>query len=105
MTQLFRRIAALGSSTGKTRACWEAIQNLPETWRLWHPIAPGRAEAALTGISGIGPHTVVWLNDTHHYLTTPGTGLQQLPAGAREELRRRVASLDAAYSRPPAMSG
>lgn len=62
------------SSTGKTRACWEAIQNLPDTWRLWHPIAPGRPEAALTGISSIGPHAVVWLNDTHHYLTTPGTG-------------------------------
>jgi tetratricopeptide (TPR) repeat protein len=76
------------SSTGKTRACWEAIQNLPETWRLWHPIAPGRAEAALTGISGIGPHTVVWLNDTHHYLTTPGTGLGERVAAALRALLR-----------------
>jgi tetratricopeptide (TPR) repeat protein len=76
------------SSTGKTRACWEAIQKLPETWRLWHPIAPGRAEAALTGISGIGPHTVVWLNDIHHYLTTPGTGLGERVAAALRALLR-----------------
>ncbi|MFH8698897.1 hypothetical protein [Streptomyces chartreusis] len=79
------------SSTGKTRACWEAIQELPETWRLWHPIAPGRAEAALTGIGGIGPHTVVWLNDTHHYLTTPGTGLGERVAAALRALLREPA--------------
>ena len=29
-----------GSSTGKTRACWEAVQTLPPEWRLWHPIDP-----------------------------------------------------------------
>lgn len=35
------------SSTGKTRACWEAIQQLAEKgWRLWHPFDPTRAEAA-----------------------------------------------------------
>ncbi len=33
-----------GSSTGKTRACWEAVQQLPESWRLWHPIDPERPE-------------------------------------------------------------
>ncbi len=36
-----------GSSTGKTRACWEALQLLrdrPEEWRLWHPIDPSRPE-------------------------------------------------------------
>ena len=30
-----------GSSTGKTRACWEALQLLRDQkpgWRLWHPI-------------------------------------------------------------------
>ena len=39
-----------GSSTGKTRACWEALQLLrdrPEPWRLWHPIDPSRPDAAL----------------------------------------------------------
>ncbi|MGY5118016.1 hypothetical protein ACWC2H_19470 [Streptomyces sp. 900105755] len=76
------------SSTGKTRACWEAIQELPDTWRLWHPIVPGRAEAALTGLSGIGPHTVIWLNDTHHYLDTPGTGLGERVAAVLRALLR-----------------
>ena len=41
-----------GSSTGKTRACWEALGLLrgqePE-WRVWHPIDPSRPDAALAG--------------------------------------------------------
>ncbi|MFJ8608115.1 hypothetical protein ACIRH0_13080 [Streptomyces sp. NPDC093675] len=77
-----------GSSTGKTRACWEAVHTLPEGWRLWHPIVPGRAEAALTGIGGIGPRTVVWLNDTQHYLNTPGTALGERVAAALRALMR-----------------
>src|SRR5207302_5422835 len=51
-----------GSSTGKTRACWEAVQTLPTDWRLWHPINPGPAEAAAEALGAIGPRTVVWLN-------------------------------------------
>src|SRR5439155_15932645 len=53
-----------GSSTGKTRACWEALELLrgqAEPWRLWHPIDPGRPEAALRELSAVGPRTVVWL--------------------------------------------
>lgn len=31
------------SSTGKTRACWEAVQPLSQKgWRLWHPFDPTR---------------------------------------------------------------
>ncbi|MGW4543589.1 hypothetical protein ACWEOP_37715 [Streptomyces chartreusis] len=57
------------SSTGKTRACWEAVQPLAEHgWRLWHPFAPTRWEAALDGILRVRPRTVVWLNDTQHYV-------------------------------------
>ncbi len=57
------------SSTGKTRACWEAVQPLAEHgWRLWHPFAPTRSEAAVTGLRRVRPHTVVWLNDTQHYV-------------------------------------
>ena len=57
-----------GSSTGKTRACWEALQLLrdrPGPWRLWHPIDPvpsgGRAaraaghRAADRGVAERGP--------------------------------------------------
>ncbi|MFI6466914.1 tetratricopeptide repeat protein [Streptomyces sp. NPDC050538] len=74
------RMAVLvgGSSTGKTRACWEAVRPLaaqPE-WRLWHPYNPGRAEAALEGLRHVGPHTVVWLNETQHYLAPAHIGEQ-----------------------------
>ncbi|MFZ4269022.1 hypothetical protein [Streptomyces arboris] len=57
------------SSSGKTRACWEAIQPLAAGgWRLWHPFDPTRAEAALSGLAAVGPKTVVWLNEAQHYL-------------------------------------
>ncbi|MES4909609.1 MULTISPECIES: tetratricopeptide repeat protein [unclassified Streptomyces] len=58
------------SSTGKTRALWEAIQKLPESWLLWHPGMPTRPQALLDGLTEktIEPRTVVWLNETQHYL-------------------------------------
>ncbi|WP_052457490.1 helix-turn-helix domain-containing protein [Streptomyces sp. AcH 505] len=57
------------SSTGKTRACWEAVQLLAEDgWRLWHPFDPTRAEAALDDLHRVAPRTVVWLNEAQHYL-------------------------------------
>jgi hypothetical protein len=63
------------SSTGKTRAAWEAIQSLAaDGWRLWHPFDPTRAEAALAGLAAVGPKTVVWLNEAQHYLTHPEVG-------------------------------
>ncbi|WP_405852227.1 transcriptional regulator [Streptomyces sp. NBC_00090] len=62
------------SSTGKTRACWEAVQQLPSIWRLWHPFDPTRAKAALADIQHVGPHTIVWLNEAQHYLGDPRHG-------------------------------
>ncbi|MFF3604162.1 helix-turn-helix domain-containing protein [Streptomyces sp. NPDC002463] len=64
-----RMVVLVGtSSTGKTRACWEAVQPLAQQgWRLWHPFHPTRAEAALTQLGQIGPRTVVWLNEAQHY--------------------------------------
>ncbi|MFD7412313.1 hypothetical protein [Kitasatospora purpeofusca] len=63
------------SSTGKTRACWEAVQPLAaEGWRLWHPFDPTRAEAALADLEHVGPRTVVWLNEAQHYLGHPREG-------------------------------
>ncbi|MFC9271461.1 transcriptional regulator [Streptomyces zhihengii] len=77
-----------GSSTGKTRACWEAIQSLPLSWRLWHPIEPSRPEAALSGLDAVEPNTVLWLNETQHYLLTPNSPLgENLAAGLRALLR------------------
>ena len=82
-----------GSSTGKTRACWEALQLLRDQdppWRLWHPIDPSRPDAALRELAGIGPRTVVWLNEAQFYLD-PADGLgEQLAAGLRELLRNPV---------------
>ena len=75
-----------GSSTGKTRACWQALEllrGLEPGWRLWHPIDP---QATLAGLPGIGPRTVVWLNEAQRYLDpADGTG-EQVAAGLRELL-------------------
>ncbi|MFF8260482.1 hypothetical protein [Streptomyces virginiae] len=71
-----RMVVLVGtSSTGKTRACWEAVQPLaPEGWMLWHPFDPTRVEAALSDLERVGPRTVVWLNEAHHYLGDPRAG-------------------------------
>ena len=80
-----------GSSTGKTRACWEALQLLrdqPGPWRLWHPIDPSRPDAALRELPAIGPRTVVWLNEAQFYLDVAEGGLgERVAAGLRELLR------------------
>ncbi len=79
-----------GSSTGKTRTCWEALQALrdrPEAWRLWHPIDPSRPDAALGGLSLVGPRTVVWLNEAQFYLDVEGGIGERVAAGLRELLR------------------
>ncbi|MEU2718239.1 tetratricopeptide repeat protein [Streptomyces sp. NPDC007205] len=71
-----RMLVLVGSSsTGKTRACWEAVQPLTaEGWRLWHPHDPTRAEAALADLDRVAPRTVVWLNEAQHYLGHPHVG-------------------------------
>jgi hypothetical protein len=79
-----------GSSTGKTRACWQALELLcgqQPGWRLWHPIDPSRPGAALRDLLAIGPRTVVWLNEAQFYLDTPDQTGEQVAAGLRELLR------------------
>ena len=80
-----------GSSTGKTRACWEALHLLRDQsgpWWLWHPIDPTRPAAALRDLPGIGPRTVVWLNEAQFYLEAAEGGLgERVAAGLRELLR------------------
>jgi hypothetical protein len=80
------RLAMLvgGSSTGKTRACWEAIQALDERWRVWHAIDPSRPGAAAAALAEVGPHTVLWVNDAQHYLLTADPALgERVAAGLR----------------------
>lgn len=82
------RMAVLvgSSSTGKTRACWEAVQPLAQAgWRLWHPFDPTRAEAALADLTRVEPHTVVWLNEAQHYLGA-GRGLGERIGAALHSL-------------------
>ncbi|WP_326771143.1 helix-turn-helix domain-containing protein (plasmid) [Streptomyces sp. NBC_01591] len=75
------------SSTGKTRACWEAVQPLAEKgWRLWHPFDPTRAEAALEDLHRVGPRTVVWLNEAQHYLGNRKVG-ERIAAAVRQLLQ------------------
>ena len=79
-----------GSSTGKTRACWEALGLLrerPEGWRVWHPIDPARPEAALRELPSVGPRTVVWLNEAQFYLDDADGLGERIAAGLREALR------------------
>ncbi|KUN55492.1 hypothetical protein AQJ46_49580, partial [Streptomyces canus] len=72
-----------GSSTGKTRACWEVLRHLPAGWRLWHPYDPTPPEAALAAIEQLTPHTVVWLNETQNYLLTASDLGERLAAKLR----------------------
>ncbi|WP_327722313.1 hypothetical protein OG381_48245 [Streptomyces sp. NBC_00490] len=74
-----------GSSTGKTRALWEAVGELPDGWRLWHPLSPTAPAAALAALTDIAPKTVVWLNEAQHYLDPDPLG-EQVAAGLRELL-------------------
>ncbi|MFE1959020.1 helix-turn-helix domain-containing protein [Streptomyces sp. NPDC059479] len=74
------------SSTGKTRACWEAVQPLePLGWRLWHPFDPARAQATLADLTHVAPRTVVWLNEAQHYLGV-GEGIGEQIAAALTSL-------------------
>jgi hypothetical protein len=55
------------SSTGKTRALWEAMQHLSRQWRLYFPVE-GRVLRAALADHSIRPHTVLWLDDARLYL-------------------------------------
>ncbi|MFF7975797.1 hypothetical protein [Streptomyces sp. NPDC007905] len=82
-----RMVVLVGtSSTGKTRACWEAVQPLADRgWRLWHPSDPTRAEAALEDLHRVQPCTVVWLNEAQHYLGDRAAG-EHIAAAVRDVL-------------------
>ena len=74
------------SSSGKTRALWEAIGHLPGDWRVWSPADARALNYGLANVS-IGPRMVVWLNDAHNYLDP---GLTQMAGDNAARLRELV---------------
>lgn len=76
-----------GSSTGKTRACWEAVHSLPAGWRLWHPLdATGLIAGLRAGAPA--PRTVIWLNETQVYLQTADNDQGESAAAALRAILR-----------------
>ena len=59
-----------GSSTGKTRACFEAATQCLRDWWL---VKPTNAVELIESLAGrrVGTGTVVWLNETQNYLDGP----------------------------------
>ncbi|MFI9152627.1 tetratricopeptide repeat protein [Streptomyces sp. NPDC053367] len=74
-----------GSSTGKSRSCWEAVKTLPDGWRLWHPIEPEPPTALTGNLKQVAPKTVVWLGEAQHYLLDQDHSVQ-VASGLRELL-------------------
>jgi hypothetical protein len=100
-----------GSSTGKTRACWEALALLRDQdppWRLWHPIDPSRPDAALRELlrdPGRAPVLVlatVWPG-FWNVLTARPVGGDDQHAQARELLAGHDIAVPAAFT--PAQMG
>jgi len=62
-----------GSSTGKTRAAYEAARNL-SGWRLYHPIYPSKPDALVAALQSdsLYPNTIVWMNELQDYLLPDG---------------------------------
>lgn len=73
------------SSTGKTRALWEAIRRLPAPqWRVWSPASPQLLNDGVTGF--LGPRTVICLNDAHNFLDPMLTDLASENAALLSQL-------------------
>ncbi|MGW5346149.1 tetratricopeptide repeat protein [Streptomyces sp. NPDC004050] len=71
-----------GSSTGKTRALWEALQYLPPSWRVWQPLDSGRLDRLLADLDSVGPRTVIWLNEAQRALFADSSGAGELAGAA-----------------------
>ncbi len=72
-----------GSSTGKTRAAFEAVRQCLPGWSLLRPVDAADLLGQLTS-GAVGPHTVLWLNETQVFLRDQpqaAAGLRRLLAG------------------------
>ena len=59
-----------GSSTGKTRAAYEAVADRLADWQLDYPLDPGALTARLE--AGIPARTVLWLGELRQYADADG---------------------------------
>ena len=59
-----------GSSTGKTRAAYEAVADRLADWQLDYPLDPGALAARLD--AGIPARTVLWLGELRQYADADG---------------------------------
>jgi hypothetical protein len=59
-----------GSSSGKTRAAWEAVREQVPGWRLVYPLDSGALSDLLE--EGIRPRTVLWLGELRQYADADG---------------------------------
>jgi transcriptional regulator with XRE-family HTH domain len=60
-----------GSSTGKTRAVYEAVLAELPTWRLFHPADAAELAGAVADRQLPRGGVVVWLDEAQHYLADP----------------------------------
>jgi hypothetical protein len=83
-----------GSSTGKTRACFEAVTShqVVSAWRRLYPADAGDLLRLLR--AGVGQETVVWLNEAQLHLDPDHPAAGEIAAGLRslvdEDHRRRL---------------
>lgn len=76
--------------TGKTRACWEALEPLRDPdleWYLWHPARPMRPAALLDDLRNVRPRTVIWLDDAWAYLSPGIPRAAEVARALRDVLR------------------
>jgi hypothetical protein len=96
-------VLVAGSSTGKTRACYEAVR---EVLPGWHMICPSTADELLTLLTdGIKPGTVIWLNETQRFLQPPlgkhaAVALQRLLDRPTRARARHVIVLGSMWLKP-----
>ena len=65
-----RMVVRGGSSTGKTRAAYEAVADRLSDWQVDYPLTAAALAARLD--AGIPAHTVLWLGDLRQYADADG---------------------------------
>lgn len=90
-----------GSSSGKTRALYEALhwrsaEGTLADWRVWPSVHPTDPRRMLEELPMVGARTVVWLNEAQRYLLDP-------PDDVRGEIAAELRALLADRARGPVL--